>query len=67
MNYKLWDSNNLVNETFESMDDAYDFIHKWVEAGGFKSYYTRQNFITDTKMQIEYGSYTHFFYLEALD
>lgn len=66
MIYHLWDSKNNINETFNSQDDAYDFLHKWVESSGFKSYYIRQNFITDTKIQIDYGSYTHFFYLEDL-
>lgn len=64
MKYMLYDSDNLIRETFATKEDAYDYMNKWVADSGFKSYYIRQNFVTDTKIMIDYGSHTHFFYLD---
>jgi len=68
MNIKVWDSTEKVYaENIETIDEAFAVIAKYLEDLHFKSYYYRQNLLDDKAVQIDYGSHTHFFYMQDQD
>ena len=63
---KLTDNHNKEYGTYENENEALSQISKIVRENGFKSYYHRITPVNDTKKWVDYGSHTHFFYLETL-
>ena len=49
--------------TFKTQEEAYAEIKKQIELRNFQSHYYRQSILGDGRIWLDYGSYTHFFYL----
>ena len=66
---KIYDNSNPPNIVglLENAKDALECISDFLKSVNFKSYYIRINSIEDSKVIIDYGSHTHFFYLEDLE
>jgi hypothetical protein len=61
---KLYDSNDVQYGFFGSLEQALEEMASQILNKGFKSYYSRYNLIDKSKAQIDYGSHTHFFFVE---
>ena len=61
--YQLYDNDDIQYGEFISLDNCYSRIREYLKEVDFKSYYYRQNFLKDGLVQIDYGSYFHFFYI----
>lgn len=64
---KLWDSNEVDYGLFDDHDKAYERISQYIEETNFKSYYFRQICNKDNILMIDYGSHTHFFFMQRED
>ena len=51
---------------FNTIHEVYDYIKAYLEKRGLKSYYFRQTQHDLNTMWIDYGSYTHFFYVTTI-
>lgn len=61
--YKLYDSDDIQYGEFRSLNECYDQIREYLKDTEFKSYCYHQNFVKDGLVEINYGSYSHFFYI----
>lgn len=64
---KLWDNNEVDYGLFEDRDKAYERISEYLEEINFKAYYFRNICDKNNKLMIDYGSHTHFFYMQRED
>jgi hypothetical protein len=64
--FVLTDNNKKEFGTFDTIEKAYEKIREYLESIGFKAYYYRQSFLEDNSIWIDYGSHTHFFYINEL-
>lgn len=62
--YKIYDSTETVVAYVDTEKDAYDFLSSYLDEIGFTSYYLRTILLEDRRTMIDYGSHTHFFYLD---
>lgn len=63
---KLWDTNKKNERTFNTEEEAYAFIQEYLDSIKYHSYYFRQSLIDDNTIWIDYGSYSHFFYIQFI-
>jgi hypothetical protein len=63
---KLWDTNKKIEKNFNTQEEAYAFIQEYLDNINYKPYYFRQSFINDDTIWIDYGSYSHFFYIQFI-
>ncbi|MFW6046691.1 MAG: hypothetical protein ACOCP4_02735 [Candidatus Woesearchaeota archaeon] len=64
--YIVTDSEDKNYGTYHSEKKAYEAIRKNLELRNFKSYYYNQISVDTNKIRIDYGSHTHFFYIETV-
>lgn len=68
MNIKVWDSKDEVyGKKVKTVEDAYDIIKQYLGSINFDSYYFRANLMPNKVVQIDYGSHSHFFYMQDQD
>lgn len=51
--------------SFQEKEDVFKKMHEYVEGIKFKSYYTRINYLGKDKIEVDFGSHSEFFYVEA--
>ena len=64
--FRLYDNYNVEYGTFETVELCYDKIKDELVKANFKSYYYRQNLIDNKIIWVDYGSHTHFFFIEKI-
>ena len=57
----LTDSNDIVHGTYKDIQEALDYVKSYSTK---PVYYIRQVYLEDNRIMIDYGSHTHFFYLD---
>jgi hypothetical protein len=57
---RVTDSEDKVHGFFDSLKEAYDYIKNYKPP----VYYLRQVYLDDDRVMVDYGSHTHFFYLD---
>ena len=62
--YVVTDSNEKEYGRTDTEEQAFKLIREAVAKSGFTSYYTRVNILESGKLWIDYGSHTHFFFIE---
>lgn len=68
MKIKVWDSNKKVyTKNAKTIDEAFDVVREYLLKTGFDSYYYRQNLLDNKTVEVDYGSHTHFFYMQDQD
>ena len=64
--FKVWDTNEKIYGEFDSIEDAYKEIQKYTVENNIDVFYYRQNLLKDGSIYVDYGSYTHFFYIKEI-
>jgi hypothetical protein len=64
--FKVTDNKNKDYGTVETIELAWELITNYLKQINFKSYYCRQIELGSGKLWIDYGSHTHFFYIEII-
>jgi len=64
---KLTETNGLDHGSFENVELVFEKIKEVLVQRGLNNYYTRLVDVSDSKVMVDYGSYTNFFYLEDLE
>lgn len=64
---KVYDNKGVFSSVeVKSMKEALRAISDFLDNNGIQSYYFRLNQIDENKIWVDYGSHSHFFYLESV-
>lgn len=65
---KVYDNKGIFTSIeVKNMKEALKAISEFLDSKNIQSYYFRLNQIDENKIWVDYGSHSHFFYLESLD
>jgi hypothetical protein len=62
--FRLYDNNEKEYGLFTSYDAAWKAMISYLDEIQFKYYYFRQSLLEDGTSWVDYGSHSHFFYIE---